>query len=138
MKKRSIILLFFLSCCQYYLAQTNLVGKSFRAVIGSVCEETTKPDPCAGYMIYLVLDFQKNHVNITEKNVRSCKEFIKYQINATWKLNSNGEIIFSYSSPPSKESFLHGFRLQQKGNTLLGYRKDWQDEMIEYTFEKVQ
>ncbi len=41
-------------------AQSNiLIGQKFSSNIGSICEETPEPDPCAGLQVYLILDFTK-------------------------------------------------------------------------------
>ncbi|MET3036165.1 hypothetical protein ABXT08_08690 [Chryseobacterium sp. NRRL B-14859] len=135
-KKRILIFLTLLSSPVCF-SQADLADKSFQAVIGSVCEETSQPDPCAGYMIYLLLNFKKDQVSITEKNVRSCSASVRYQINAGWKSEPDGKIILSY---PDKlpGHFLEGFRLQYKGKQLIGYKKDWQGQMVEYKFEPVK
>lgn len=50
----------------------GLNGRTFSANIGSVCEETSEPNPCAGYQIYLELKFNEFEVEVTEKEISSC------------------------------------------------------------------
>ncbi|AKK71441.1 hypothetical protein OK18_01220 [Chryseobacterium gallinarum] len=137
MKKNILIFLTILSSPVCF-SQTNLINKNFQTVIGNVCEETSEPDPCAGYTIYLLLNFKNNQVSITEKNVRSCSESVKYQIKANWKQKPDGKIILFYPGKLPEDHFLEGFRLQYKGKQLTGYKKDWQGHMVEYEFKTIQ
>lgn len=50
----------------------GLNGKSFSSKIGSVCQETSEPNPCAGFQIYLDLNFSEFEVEVTEKEISTC------------------------------------------------------------------
>lgn len=56
----------------------GLNGKSFSANIGTVCVETSPPDPCAGYQIYLDLNFSEFEVEVIEKEISTCGK-VKYE-----------------------------------------------------------
>lgn len=138
MKKYLFCFLIFLAGFQFCLSQAVLKGKTFKALIGNVCAETNEYNPCASHMIYLFLNFRDQDVIFTEKNVNSCSEDATSRIQAKWKMDSADRLIVSYSSKIPKGSFLKGFRLQLKGNKLIGYKKDWQDRIVEYEFEKIK
>ncbi|OCA69197.1 hypothetical protein BBH99_14935 [Chryseobacterium contaminans] len=138
MKKYLLCLTFLLASFQLCCSQTVLKGKSFKALIGNVCAETNEYNPCASHMIHLVLNFRDQDVIFTEKNVNSCGEDVTSRIQAKWKIDSAGRVALSYSSKIPKGNFLEGFRLQLKGDKLIGYKKDWQNSMVEYKFEKMK
>ncbi|UHO39431.1 hypothetical protein H5J24_04820 [Chryseobacterium capnotolerans] len=138
MKKYIICFTILLGSFQLYFSQTILKGKNFKALIGNVCAETAEYNLCASHMIYLVLNFRDNDVVFTEKNVNSCNENITSRIHAKWKLDSEGKIILSYTSKIPEGNFLEGFRLQLNNNKLIGYKKDWQEKMVEYEFQKIK
>ena len=138
MKKFLTSFILIICSLQCYQAQLPLKGRNFKALIGSLCAETNEYNPCAGYMIHLVLNFRDQDVVLTEKNVNSCKETVTSRIMAKWKSESNGNILLSYTSKIPKGSFLEGFRLQLKGKRLVGYKKDWQGQMVEYEFEAIK
>lgn len=103
-----------------------------------MCAETSEYDPCAGHMTHLFLNFRDQNIVFTEKNSNSCREDIISRLQAKWKIDSAGKLILAYSSKIPKGSFLEGFRLQVKGNKLIGYKKDWQDRVVEYEFENMK
>lgn len=138
MKKYLLCFPILLASSQLCFSQNVLEGKNFKALIGNVCAETNEYNPCASHMIHLVLNFRDHDVAFTEKNVNSCSENVTSRIQAKWKMDSAGKITLSYSSKIPESNFLNGFRLQLKGNKLIGYKKDWQDRMIEYEFEKMK
>lgn len=138
MKKFLICFFILLGSFQLLFSQAVLKGKNFKALIGNVCAETNEYNPCASHMIHLILNFRDRDVIFTEKNVNSCGEDITSRIHAKWKTDSTGKLILSYTSKIPKGNFLEGFRLQLKGNKLIGYKKNWQEDIVDYEFEKIK
>jgi len=72
--KKILNVIFFTFLIQVYSQniKKKLNNKVFVSNIGSICEETPKPDPCAGQQIYLVLKFKNKNIIIREKYISSC------------------------------------------------------------------
>lgn len=72
----------------------GLNGKLFSATIGSVCQETSVPDPCAGYQILLELNFKQFEVEVIEKEVSSCGK-VQYENKYTsdWYFQNSNEVL---------------------------------------------
>lgn len=75
------MLTFILNCSQKSKQSSNhsdnpervkLIGKTFKANVGSMCAETIPLDPCAGLQFDLVLKFNDDNVNVTEEEVGDC------------------------------------------------------------------
>ncbi|MCZ4244122.1 hypothetical protein [Pedobacter punctiformis] len=132
---KTIFFVAILSTTTMFSAQSQIINKSFIAQIGTVCEETSEPNPCAGYNIYLLLNFEKEYVTIIEKNIRTCKtEDTKFHLKTKWILNKNREVIFP-DRDKLKNTFVENLSLKVINNTLIGYKPDWKKKIQEYKFE---
>lgn len=119
-------------------AQQNLnflENKVFTAHVASICEETVKPDPCAGQQVYLVLDFKDKKVAVSEKYVTTCgEERIRELGNYNWELVHNKEVSIDSDSTKIEYTFMQNLKLEVKNGHLIGKKKDWNDTIIEYIF----
>jgi hypothetical protein len=135
---RSILFLTFLFMTSFLSAQENedfLIHKSFTAHVGSICEETAKPDPCAGKQIYLVLAFKKEQVSISEKYVNSCgKESIRELGNYNWELVASTQVKIDIDPEQKAYTYMENLTLVLKAGQLVGKRKNWETDTTEYIF----
>ena len=119
-------------------AQQNrnfLENKVFTTHVANICEETVKPDPCAGQQVYLVLAFKDKKVTISEKSVTTCgEEFINDLGNYTWEVLKSNELKINTDSAKIEYTFMQDLKLAVKNGHLIGKKKDWNDSIIEYIF----
>lgn len=56
------------ACSQTQNKDNKIVlNKTFRTSVGSMCVETNQPKPCAGYTVFLELNFKNDLVLVNEK-----------------------------------------------------------------------
>ncbi len=103
----------------------TIINKTFIAKIGSVCEETPDDNPCAGYEIFLELNFTKKNSAVLEKEISSCdKESIREKLNYKWELLPNTEVKIHWDLEDfSYPEFVSGLTLKLEKETLVGYKK---------------
>ncbi len=122
-------------------AQENpnaLVNKTFIAKVGSVCEETTDSNPCAGQEIYLVLKFEKEEVLVSEKYISSCgKESIIIIGSYKWELLKYRKIKIETSLKEIEYIYMEDLIFEFSNGQLLGKRKNG-NIISEYLFESVK
>lgn len=72
------MLLILLYACQKspepdeYMQELPLVGKTYKGLIGNMCNETSPPDPCAGTNYYLIMKFNDKNVEMTDLEEGLC------------------------------------------------------------------
>lgn len=115
----------------------SLKGKSFSAHIETVCQETTLPDPCAGYRIFLVLKFDELEVEITQQTMSTCGkvEYINKYF-SEWDYENSDKIVIKklvYDKKPiiEKNTLKNNF----KEKKLIGISTN---KSQEYIFEEVK
>ena len=137
MKTMFTVFFFLLSLSlQTQKKQGFLKNKKFIANVGYISEETPGPDPCAGKQIYLVLAFKGEKVHIEEKYISSCDKTSTIDIgNYPWKLLGDNEVKIYVSPQKIKGTYVEKLRLTLNGKQLLGSRKDWNNNLVEYTFD---
>lgn len=105
-------------------AQLNqeFVGKTFTGKIGFGCEETSSPNSCAGYQIFLEFNFKKYNVEILEKSISSCgKVSVRERFVTSWFFEEPNKIVFTQMKRKfSGTKILDGNVLLYKKNTLYG------------------
>ncbi|SNR16864.1 hypothetical protein [Tenacibaculum jejuense] len=118
--KLNIVFIIIAINLQAQQTKESLVGKIFSAKVGYICEETPEPNPCAGQQIFLVLQFNKEEVTITEKNRSSCdKETVAYQFKYAWSLDD--EVVVINSNPEEvRYTYLEKLKLNLKNGKLKG------------------
>ena len=122
-------------------AQNNndiLTKQSFITKTGSVCEETPDDNPCAGFEIFVILNFNKERVLILEKEVSSCGlEKITSKLDYKWRLTENGKINI-YSNPKEiKYHFLKDLVLKIENKKIIGYKKREHKNTEKFEFDKI-
>lgn len=74
----------------------EFVGKTFTGKIGFGCEETSAPNACAGYQIFLEFKFKKYNVEIIEKNISSCgKVSVGERLVTSWFFEKPNKIVLT-------------------------------------------
>ena len=110
-----------------------LINKNFIAKIGSICEETTDGYDCAGIEIYLILNFTKEDLSITEKQISSCgTENITFKLDYKWELTPQSEIKIGVDSTEITSNFFKNIVLKFENKTVIGYINN-----TEIEFEKI-
>lgn len=137
MKKKIFTYLLLLITITNYAQIENgiLLEKEYISKVGSICEETSEPNPCAGQEIYLTLKFKKEKVLITQKSISSCgEESNEYEFNYNWKLLLNNKIKIYSNSQDIKYTYLENLNFELKKNKLYAVKEDWNKDLIEYLF----
>jgi hypothetical protein len=128
-------------------AQENknyLENNTFISKVGSMCEETNIPDPCAGAQIYLILMFKKEYVFISEKYISTCDKVEIIKIGCfKWGLSENNEVKIDYNPDINKvieyefnfSIFMDNLTFELIDNRLRGKEKR-KNKVIEYIFLK--
>ncbi len=115
----------------------TLDNEVFKSKIGSMCEETTNTDACAGKGIYLILKFNKKKVAITEMYISSCdEESLSYKLEYNWELTYNNEIKIHYKPEDVKYKSIENMKFKMIDEVIFGYKKDWNNKLVEYKFDK--
>ncbi len=139
MKKHILFLLFiniFLSINAQDKAN-NLPSGEFISNIGYECEETPEPNPCAGVEMYIILNFTKERVLVTEKDISCCgSEYITSKLEYKWELTQDS-IIKIHSKPEEIEyKFLKDLVLKIEKREMVGYKEYWNNKTEKFVFEK--
>ena len=114
-----------------------LNGETFTSKIGSICEETTEPDPCAGQEIYLTLKFNKKKVTITEMYISSCEQkYISYKLEYKWELINTNEIKIYCNSEETEYKSIRNMKFKIKNDQIFGSKINPNNKMVEYVFNK--
>jgi len=120
-------------------AQPEIVGKTFKAQIGSGCEEVISDDTCAGLEIYMELYFEENNVDVIEVSVNSCGESTSEMIDSfpwNWAKNKHWTIVLG-DLERTKYTIIENIRLTMQNDTLMGEKlNDKGDVVQEYRFQE--
>ncbi|MGG6231002.1 hypothetical protein [Tenacibaculum sp. SDUM215027] len=138
--KRLILFLLFTNLSLGVNAQNKadiLTYKEYVSNIGYKCEETPEPNPCAGIQMYLILNFSKEQVLITEKDISSCgSEYITSILEYKWELTQDS-IIRIYSKPEEIEyKFLKDLVLKIENGKVIGNKKYWNNKIDKFIFKE--
>lgn len=144
MKAGNLLFILFLSltllsvpaCSQTQNKNSEIVlNKTFKTVVGSVCEETNTPQPCAGYTVFLELSFRKDYVLVNEKNENDCGIRSENKYKTNYSVNGNivkVEKLTRYGEPLKIEQLLYA------NNSLTGKTIDQDQSGTEYVFEEIK
>jgi len=137
MKKNTCIIILSLICFSSYAqGMKNYLNKELIANIGSICEETSDYNPCAGSMTYLTLLFNKKEVTITEKDISSCgKEFITEIGKYNWELLIDNKIKIHFNPEKIKYTQVENLLLELGSKNIIGKKTHWNNNTSEYIFE---
>lgn len=126
MKMKFLLMFVLVSNLFFSQLKQELVGSSFIAKIGAVCEETVEPNPCAGYQIFLELNFRKHNVIVSEKAIRTCGE-VKYEKKylTGWTFQKPNKIILKKLNEDNfEERVLDGNTLIYENKKIIGKPKN--------------
>lgn len=112
-----------------------VLNKTFRTVVGSVCEETSTPQPCAGYTVFLELSFKNNFVLVNEKNENACGVRSENKYKTNYSIQGNivkVEKLTRYGEPLNIKQFLY------TKNSLIGKTSEIDRIEKQYVFEEIK
>lgn len=142
MKANNFLLFLFLflmsvpACSQTQNKNNKIVlNKTFRTSVGSMCVETNKPKPCAGYTVFLELNFKNDFVLVNEKNENECGIISENKYKTNYSLQGNivkVEKMTRYGEPLKIEQLLYA------KNTLTGKTIDVDGGETEYVFKEIK
>lgn len=106
----------------YYQTDEKLhFNTNYTAIVNTICEETSIPDSCAGQEVYLVLNFKKRKVYITEKMISTCGEvYVRKELKYKWKFSGDNEIIIFSNPEEVKFTSLENLKLYFKDKVVFG------------------
>lgn len=130
-------------CCLFMMisleAQSEIVGKTYTAHIGSSCEEVIGDDSCAGLEIYMELYFEENNVDVIEVSVNSCDERISEMIDGFpwhWAKNKHWTIVLG-DLERIKYTIMENIRLTMRNGKLIGEKINDKGNIVqEYRFHE--
>ena len=116
-----------------------IVGKTFKAQIGSICEEVAGDATCDGKQIYMELYFEEEQVNIIEVTVNGCGESTSEMIDAFpwhWAKNEHWTIVLG-DMERTKHTIIENVRLTMRNDTLIGKKLNEKGHVEqEYSFSE--
>ncbi|WBX74466.1 hypothetical protein PG913_04530 [Tenacibaculum pacificus] len=120
----------------------HLENTTFISKVGSMCEETNIPSPCAGKEIYLILTFFKEKVAVSEKYISTCDEIEIVKIgNFKWNLSEKNEVNINYNTDTIIQNsefnfsiYMNDFTFKLIDNQLIGEMKKY-NKMTKYFFK---
>ena len=112
-----------------------VLNNTFRTVVGSVCEETSTPQPCAGYTVFLELSFKNNFVLVNEKNENACGVRSENKYKTNYSIQGNivkVEKLTRYGEPLKIKQLIYA------KNSLTGKTTNTDGGETEYIFEEIK
>ena len=140
MRAYNLLLFLFLSlmsvpACSQTKNNKIVLNKTFRTVVGSVCEETSTPQPCAGYTVFLELSFKNNFVLVNEKNENACGVRSENKYKTNYSIQGNivkVEKLTRYGEPLKIKQLIY------TKNSLIGKISEIDRIEKEYVFEEIK
>ncbi|MBV6881283.1 hypothetical protein NG800_015080 [Epilithonimonas ginsengisoli] len=142
MKANHLLLFLFLflmsvpACSQTQNKDNKIVlNKTFRTSVGSMCVETNQPKPCAGYTVFLELNFKNDLVLVNEKNENECGVISENKYKTNYSIQGNivkVEKLTRYGEPLNIKQFLY------VKNSLIGKTIEVDRVEKEYVFEEIK
>lgn len=124
------------ACSQTQNKDNKIVlNKTFRTSVGSMCVETNQPKPCAGYTVFLELNFKNDFVLVNEKNENECGVISENKYKTNYSIQGNivkVEKLTRYGEPLNIKQFLY------VKNSLIGKTIEVDRVEKEYVFEEIK
>lgn len=124
------------ACSQTQNKDNKIVlNKTFRTSVGSMCVETNQPKPCAGYTVFLELNFKNDLVLVNEKNENECGVISENKYKTNYSILGNivkVEKLTRYGEPLNIKQFLY------VKNSLIGKTIEVDRVEKEYVFEEIK
>lgn len=132
-----LLTLFFISAFSQTANRNNkiVLNKTFKARIGFMCVETSKPKPCTGYMVNLELNFKNDFVLVNEKNENECGVISENKYKSNYSIQGNivkVEKLTRYGEPLKIKQFVYS------KNSLKGKEINFNGGETEYIFEEIK
>ena len=112
-----------------------VLNKTFKARIGFMCVETSRPQPCSGYMVYLELNFKNDFVLVNEKNENACGVRSENKYKTNYSIQGNivkVEKLTRYGEPLKIKQLIYA------KNSLTGKTTNTDGGETEYIFEEIK
>lgn len=142
MKANHLLLFLFLflmsvpACSQTQNKDNKIVlNKTFRTSVGNMCVETNQPKPCAGYTVFLELNFKNDLVLVNEKNENECGVISENKYKTNYSIQGNivkVEKLTRYGEPLNIKQFLY------VKNSLIGKTIEVDRVEKEYVFKEIK
>lgn len=115
-------------------------NKELVARVATICEETPDNNPCAGSEIFLVLMFDKQEVQVYEKELSTCGKASVNEIGVyKWTLLPNKELKIDFISEQIKHTYAEYLFLELRDKQLVGRITHLNGKVIEYSIhEKIK
>ena len=131
------LLLMSVSACSQTQNKNNkiVLNKTFRTSVGSMCVETSKPKPCAGYTVFLELNFKNNFVLVNEKNENECGIVSENKYKTNYSIQGNivkVDKLTRYGEPLKIKQLVYA------KNSLTGKAIEFDGRETEYIFEEIK
>lgn len=124
------------ACSQTQNKDNKIVlNKTFRTSVGSMCVETNQPKPCAGYTVFLELNFKNDLVLVNEKNENECGVISENKYKTNYSIQGNivkVEKLTRYGEPLNIKQFLY------VKNSLIGKTIEVDRVEKEYVFKEIK
>lgn len=124
------------ACSQTQNKDNKIVlNKTFRTSVGSMCVETNQPKPCAGYTVFLELNFKNDFVLVNEKNENECGVISENKYKTNYSIQGNivkVEKLTRYGEPLNIKQFLY------VKNSLIGKTIEVDRVEKEHVFEEIK
>ena len=124
------------ACSQTQNKDNKIVlNKTFRTSVGSMCVETSKPTPCAGYTVFLELNFKNDFVLVNEKNENECGIISENKYKTNYNIKGNivkVDKLTRYGEPLKIKQLVYA------KNSLTGKAIEFDGRETEYIFEEIK
>lgn len=112
-----------------------VLNKTFKARIGFMCVETSRPKPCSGYMVNLELNFKNDFVLVNEKNENECGVISENKYKSNYSIQGN---IVKVAKLTRYGEPLKIKQLVFAKNSLTGKTIETDGGETEYIFEEIK
>ncbi len=132
----------FILCSMCYLSShaqkmKKLLNKELIAKVDTVYEETPDDNPCAGSQIYLTLLFDKEQVQITEKEISTCGKVATHKIGIYyWKMLPDQKIEVDFIKSQTEDTYAKNLALELRDKQLIGSVTHVNGRIMEYIFKE--
>ncbi|MEZ4859022.1 MAG: hypothetical protein R2781_09450 [Flavobacteriaceae bacterium] len=137
---KNVFILTLLSVC-FWSAKSQSIQKNLNkeliAKVGTLCEETTNYNPCAGIEMYVTLFFDEQKVTLSEKEVTTCgKETVIFSGTYSWKIASNQEITIDFESKQIGGTYLKEMVFAKEDSVIIGRIRQFNGQVMKHIFKE--
>lgn len=141
--KEKIIIIVLILCVCYLPSQAqemdNYLQKELTAKVGAICMETSNYDLCASSEIYLTFLFDKEQVQVYEKEISTCGKESIYNIGTyNWEFLQNQKISIDFIAEQTEGTYAKNIALELRAKQLIGRITHLNGRVLEYVFKEVK